>query len=102
MRQGYSLAEPGAERPHLAALTNSGATEYHQRLPLAVAIAQLAERQIVILEVTGSIPVSHPQRLLERRPAQTAVRRLPSRGGFLHWYGPRSNPAAAANRSHPS
>jgi hypothetical protein len=43
-----------------AALTIPRLTEYHRRLPIAVAIAQSAERQIVILEVTGSIPVSHP------------------------------------------
>ena len=50
-----------------AALTIPRLTEYHRRLPIAVAIAQLAERQIVILEVTGSIPVSHPSKPVGRQ-----------------------------------
>ena len=32
---------------------------------LMVAIAQLVERQVVVLDVAGSSPVSHPKRLFQ-------------------------------------
>ena len=43
-----------------AAELNSGSTYARNRGQLTVAIAQLVERQVVVLDVAGSSPVGHP------------------------------------------
>ncbi len=42
-------------------LTEVRLSGYTSLVPIMVAVAQLAERQIVALEVAGSSPVGHPQ-----------------------------------------